>query len=84
MRRILVNMARRKKADKRGGGRGRLDLDTVGPAAVDRVDDLLAIDEALESLRAADSQAAQLVKFRYFGGLTITSGTTSPSRLRRS
>jgi DNA-directed RNA polymerase specialized sigma24 family protein len=64
-------MARRKKADKRGGGRGRLDLNTLGPAATDRVDDLLALDEALESLAAADAQAAQLVQLRYFGGLTI-------------
>jgi RNA polymerase sigma factor (TIGR02999 family) len=71
MRRILVDMARRKKADKRGGGRGRLDLDTLGPAAADRVDDLLALDEALKLLAAADAQAAQLVQLRYFGGLTI-------------
>ena len=61
MRRILVDMARRKKADKRGGGRGRLDLDTVGPVAADRVDDLLALDEALSLLATADAQAAQLV-----------------------
>jgi len=71
MRRILVDMARRKKADKRGGGRERLDLDTLGPAAADRVDDLLALDDALSSLTTTDAQAAQLVQLRYFGGLTI-------------
>jgi len=71
MRRILVESARRKKADKRGGGRARLDLDDLTPAAPDRADDLLALDEALTRLGDADPQAAELVKLRYFGGLTI-------------
>jgi RNA polymerase sigma factor (TIGR02999 family) len=71
MRRILVDVARRKKAGKRGGGRARLDLDELAPAAADRADDLLALDEALTALAAIDAQAAQLVQLRYFGGLSI-------------
>jgi RNA polymerase sigma factor (TIGR02999 family) len=71
MRRILIDRARRKQADKRGGGRARLDLDTLGAIAADRTDDLLALDEALTALATADAQAAQLVQLRYFGGLTL-------------
>src|SRR5262245_23670030 len=71
MRRILVDQARRKQAEKRGGGRARVDLDELVPAAGDRTDDLLALDDALAQLAEADADAAQLVKLRYFGGLTI-------------
>jgi len=71
MRRILVDVARRKKAGKRGGGRARLDLDDLAPAADGRADDLLALDEALTALATTDTQAAQLVQLRYFGGLSI-------------
>jgi RNA polymerase sigma factor (TIGR02999 family) len=70
MRRILVDNARRKQSLKRGGDRVRLDLDQVAEATADRVDDLLDIDAALEKLALADSQAAELVKLRYFAGLT--------------
>src|SRR5688572_4398284 len=71
MRRILVDTARRKKAGKRGGGRARLDLDDMPSMAADRVDDLVALDEALTALAAVDAQAARLVQLRYFGGLTV-------------
>ncbi|HKB04596.1 MAG TPA: ECF-type sigma factor [Gemmataceae bacterium] len=71
MRRILVDTARRKKADKRGGGRARLDLEELGPIAGDRAEELLALDDALTALAAADAQAARLVELRYFGGLTL-------------
>ena len=71
MRRILVERARRKKAVKHGGGRRRLDADTVALAAVEASDDLIAIDEALDRLAALDPVKAELVKLRYFAGLTI-------------
>jgi RNA polymerase sigma factor (TIGR02999 family) len=70
MRRILVEQARRKQADKHGGGRLRLDLpeDLSAPAA--RTDDLVALDEALGRLEGHDPEAARLVKLRYFAGLS--------------
>jgi RNA polymerase sigma factor (TIGR02999 family) len=71
MRRILVDHARRKQADKRGGGRQRVDLDDLAVAAPERGDELLALDEALSGLAEADAQAAELVKLRYFAGLTV-------------
>ena len=71
MRRILVDNARRKQSSKHGGGRQRLDLDDFVGATSERSDDVLAIDEALAGLAAADPQAEKLVKLRYFAGLTI-------------
>jgi RNA polymerase sigma factor (TIGR02999 family) len=71
MRRILVENARRKQALKRGGGQARQALDELAIAAPEVADDLLALDEALSQLAVADSQAAELVKLRYFSGLTI-------------
>ena len=71
MRRILVEGARRKKAAKHGGGRQRFDCDTIAIAAAEPDDDLVAIDEALERLAKLDPIKAQLVKLRYFAGLTI-------------
>jgi RNA polymerase sigma factor (TIGR02999 family) len=71
MRRILVDNARRKQSKKRGGDRIRLDLDQVAAATSERVDELLDIDAALEGLSSADPQAAELVKLRYFAGLSI-------------
>jgi RNA polymerase sigma factor (TIGR02999 family) len=71
MRRILVENARRKKAVKHGGGRRRLDLDAIGEATPQADDDLVAIDEALTRLAALDPVKADLVKLRYFAGLTI-------------
>jgi RNA polymerase sigma factor (TIGR02999 family) len=69
MRRILVDQARRKRADKHGGGRPRVDLpDDL--AAESRPDDLLALDEALAELAAHAPDAARLVTLRYFAGLS--------------
>jgi RNA polymerase sigma factor (TIGR02999 family) len=70
MRRILIDNARRKHSLKRGGGRQRLDLDDLA-AAGPAHEDLLALDEALAQLAAADPQAAELVKLRHFAGLTV-------------
>jgi RNA polymerase sigma factor (TIGR02999 family) len=71
MRRILVERARRKKSVKHGGGRHRLDADTVTLTAPQNDDDLVAIDEALDRLATVDPVKAELVKLRYFAGLTI-------------
>ncbi len=71
MRRILVDNARRKQSKKRGGDRVRLDLDQLAAATSERLDDVLDIDAALAGLASADPQAAELVKLRYFAGLSI-------------
>jgi RNA polymerase sigma factor (TIGR02999 family) len=70
MRRILVDNARRKQSRKRGGDRVRLDLDEFA-ATSERLDEVLDIDATLAGLAAADPQAAELVKLRYFAGLSI-------------
>ena len=71
MRRILIDNARRKGRQKRGGGRARLDLDQFAAATSERIDEVLDIDAALARLADADPQAAELVKLRYFAGLSI-------------
>jgi RNA polymerase sigma factor (TIGR02999 family) len=70
MRRILVERARRKQTRKRGGHVQRIDLDDLAAACEERSEELLALDQALTELEQHDSQAAQLVKLRYFAGLT--------------
>jgi RNA polymerase sigma factor (TIGR02999 family) len=71
MRRILIDRARARGAEKRGGGRARHSLDDVDPAAPEAPEDLLAIDEALGRLAARDAVKAELVKLRFFAGLTL-------------
>ncbi len=71
MRRILVDNARLKQSKKRGGDRARVDLDETPAATSERLDDVLDIDAALAGLANADPQAAELVKLRYFAGLSI-------------
>jgi RNA polymerase sigma factor (TIGR02999 family) len=71
MRRLLVDHARRKQCKKRGGDRVRLDLDQFAATTSERLDDVLDIDAALAGLANADPQAAELVKLRYFAGLSI-------------
>jgi RNA polymerase sigma factor (TIGR02999 family) len=70
MRRILVENARRKKRLKHGGQLERVDVEVVDIASPMPDDDLLAMDEALDHLTAADPRAAELVKLRFFVGLT--------------
>jgi len=70
MRRILVEAARRKQADKHGGGRLRVELAEDLAAEESGSDDLMALDEALTRLERHDPDAAQLVKLRYFAGLS--------------
>jgi RNA polymerase sigma factor (TIGR02999 family) len=71
MRQILVQNARRRSRVKHGGGRTRIDVDDLEIGAPERSEELLALDEALTQLAAADAQAAELVKLRYFAGCTI-------------
>jgi RNA polymerase sigma factor (TIGR02999 family) len=71
MRRILIENARRKQANKRGGQRTRVSLDRVDAVTVAPPDELLALDEALERLGHHDPVAGQLVKFRYYAGLSL-------------
>ena len=72
MRRILVENARRKKSQKRGGEKRRVALDESIVFAAQEIgpDDLLALDDALEKLSGHDKTASDLVKLRVFGGLT--------------
>ena len=71
MRRILVDNARRKRRPKHGGDRQRLDLDAIGELAANQGGELLALDEALERLAQAEPVKAELVKLRYFAGLSL-------------
>jgi len=71
MRRILIERARRKSAEKRGGDWQRIDLDKVDIAAEADHDTLLLVNEALEKLAVEDASAAEIAKLRFFGGLTL-------------
>jgi RNA polymerase sigma factor (TIGR02999 family) len=71
MRRILVENARRKQTDKRGGGLARRDVADLQLTAPELGEELLALDEALDRLAARDPAKAELVKLRHFAGLTI-------------
>ena len=71
MRRLLVERARRKKSVRHGGGRQRIDLEKQLCISADGDDAVLAINDALERLRAEEPEAAQVVTLRYFAGLTI-------------
>ena len=71
MRRILVDSAKRKQSAKRGGQVQRVGLDEDQIVAPSRSIDLIALDEALNELAVHDSRKAELVKLRYFAGLTI-------------
>ena len=71
MRRILIDNARRKRSLRHGGGQQRLDIQEVEIAAPVKDDELLAVDEVLEAFAAEDKQKAELVKLRYFVGLTL-------------
>jgi RNA polymerase sigma factor (TIGR02999 family) len=71
MRRILIETARRKRALRHDAGRAQLDLQALEIAAPASDDQMLAIDEALKKLTALDKEKAELVKLRFFVGMTI-------------
>jgi len=71
MRRILIDRARRRDRQKRGGDQQKVDLDSGMGSYEPPAEELLALDEALSRLESIDPQMAQVVKLRYFAGLTI-------------
>lgn len=71
MRRILVDVARRKASRKHGGSFSRVQLPCQLSAESNHDDEILAVNEALDLLAARDDQAAQLVKLHYYAGLTM-------------
>jgi RNA polymerase sigma factor (TIGR02999 family) len=87
MRRILVEHARRRAADKRGGSQLRVQLDEKLAVADAGDVDLLAIDEALDTLAAIDPQQARVVELRFFSGLNVEETATvlgvSPKTVKR-
>jgi len=87
MRRILIDHARARASQKRGGGRLRLALDVVDLAAREDPAEILAVDEALSRLEKQDAQMAAIVKLRFFAGLSEDEAShalgVSPRTLRR-
>jgi len=80
MRRILIENARRKKTDRRGGGQKRVELGEsvlAGSGDGHASDEILALDEALERLEAKDRLKADLIKLRFYAGLTIEQSAKS-------
>jgi len=71
MRQILIERARARGAQKRGGAQPRVTLDEALIAGGERSFDFVALDEALERLAALDPEQARLVELRFFGGLTV-------------
>lgn len=77
MRRILVEQARKRARLKRGGDRQRLDLDALQLSVPEVADELLALDEALTEFAQEHADKAELVKLRYFAGLTVDEAAKS-------
>jgi RNA polymerase sigma factor (TIGR02999 family) len=71
MRHILVDGARSRQREKRGGSSQRVDLDAVAEFSPARDRELVAIDDALRALAAMDSRKAKVVELRFFGGLSV-------------
>jgi RNA polymerase sigma factor (TIGR02999 family) len=84
MRRILVDRARDKHRLKRGGGWRRLRLEQINLAVNEPPFEILALDEALEKLTQEDKLCAELVKLRFFGGLTLDEAASALGIGRRS
>ncbi len=76
MRRILIDRARSKRALRHGGGQVRVDIEQLDVASPDADDQLLAINDALDKLAKQDPIEAELVKLRYFAGLTVEEAAT--------
>jgi len=84
MRKILIESARRRRAEKRGGDRDRVPLDSVVPGAEMPLDDMLDLDEALARFEREDPAAARLVKLRIFAGLSVEEAAQSLGIATRS
>jgi RNA polymerase sigma-70 factor, ECF subfamily len=70
MRRLLVDYARARKTEKRGGQLVRVDIEDADPSRSENFDQLLAIDDLLSELARSDARMAQIVELRFFGGLS--------------
>jgi RNA polymerase sigma factor (TIGR02999 family) len=77
MRHILIDRARRKQTVRHGGGQQRVELNDLQIAAPAPDEELLAVDEALDRLAQLDPAKAELVKLRYFVGMTMTEAATA-------
>lgn len=84
MRRILIDNARRKKSLKHGGHQQRIDFEHAGVTDKSSDCDLLELDEALTKLTDHDSDVGDLVKLRYFGGLTLEQAAKIKGITRRT
>ena len=84
MRRILIDRARDKKRLKRGGQRRRIDFDAIDVALNTPADDLLDLDEALEGLASEYPECAELVKLRFFAGMSLGDAATVLGLARRT
>ncbi|AMY09172.1 RNA polymerase sigma factor [Luteitalea pratensis] len=71
MRRILVDVARSKGYQKRGGGAVRVTFDDALAVTDERGEDLVALDDALRTLAGVDERKARVIELRFFGGLTV-------------
>ncbi|MGD0540235.1 MAG: sigma-70 family RNA polymerase sigma factor [Tepidisphaeraceae bacterium] len=71
IRRILVDHARQRKRQKRGGGAERVELDESVALAPERSEEILALDEAMERLAKLDSRQAEIVEMRFFAGMSV-------------
>jgi RNA polymerase sigma factor (TIGR02999 family) len=87
MRRILVDFARARHQDKRGGAACQVSLDEAAAVSVERIAEFIALDEALEQLAAIDPRRSRMVELRFFGGLseeeTAEALKVSPRTVRR-
>ncbi|MGH9846031.1 MAG: sigma-70 family RNA polymerase sigma factor [Blastocatellia bacterium] len=87
MRRILVDFARARHQDKRGGAMRQVSLDEAAAVSVEQSAELIALDEALERLAAIDPRRSRMVELRFFGGLseeeTAEALKVSPRTVRR-
>jgi len=84
MRRILVEHARRRGRDKRGGGWRALTLEAVDLAAEETFDGILALDEALQRLEQVDARAAEIVRLRFYAGLDVDQTALAAGVSRRT
>jgi len=84
MRRILVEHARRRQSQKRGAGAERLEFDESNLILAAPPDELLAVNEALDTLAREDNQAAELVKLRYFVGMTMEEAANAMNLPKRT
>jgi RNA polymerase sigma factor (TIGR02999 family) len=84
MRRILINRARARGRLKRGGGWRRLRLDHIDPSLAQPPDGLLVLNEALDQLAKEDPACAELVKLRFFAGLTLDEAAKALGVVRRT